>query len=571
MCPFRSRLGAVKTAGKEQKMSKYQIFPPLGLKDRTWPDKVIDKAPRWVSVDLRDGNQALINPMGVQAKLDMFNLLVQIGFREIEIGFPSASQIEYDFMRTLAEEKRIPDDVRVQVLCQARQHLVDRTFESLKGVKKAVFHLYSSTSPAHRNYTFGLKKEEVKALAMEGVEMVKRGLASVPGTDVVLEYSPESFTQTEMDFALEVCEAVHQTWGYDKEIIFNLPATVEVSTPNIHADQIEWFSRKLSHRDRVIISLHTHNDRGTGIAAAELGLLAGAQRVEGTLFGNGERTGNLDLVTMALNMFSQGIETGLNFKNLPYIARKYEELTEMYVHPRHPYAGELVFTAFSGSHQDAIKKALEKRAKTGDDNTLWDVPYLPIDPLDIGRSYESVIRINAQSGKGGVAYILKEKFGLDLPKTMHPEVGTLVNAVADQKGKELTAEEIWSIFQAEYLSKDRPIKLLNFSGEKVDRASHVTKVEAELTIHGKPVQLSSQGHGPIDAFASGFRDLGFGDLTVTDFHENAVTTGSESRAAAFVKVTKKDGSNVWGCALNESITEAGIDALICAVNRAQVN
>jgi len=551
-------------------MSKYQIFPPVKLSDRTWPDKIIDRAPQWVSVDLRDGNQALINPMSVKQKLEMFDLLVQIGFKQIEIGFPSASQIEFDFMRELVNSGKIPSDVTVQVLCQARQHLVDKTFESIQGAKKVIFHLYSSTSPAHRDSTFGLSKAQVKQMAIDGVEMVKKGMATVPGTEITLEYSPESFTQTEMEFALEVCEAVHEAWGFDKKIIFNLPATVEVSTPNIHADQIEWISRNLSHRNNAIISLHTHNDRGTGVAAAELGLLAGAQRIEGTLFGNGERTGNLDLVTMALNMYTQGIETGLNFSNLPYIARQYEELTEMTVHPRHPYAGELVFTAFSGSHQDAIKKGLEKRAKAGDENAPWDIAYLPVDPLDLGRSYEAVIRINAQSGKGGVAYILKEKFGLDLPKTMHPEVGTLVNSIADKKGKELTADEIWSIFENEYLSKDRPIKLITFTGEKIDRNSHITRCEAEITVNGKSVILKSEGHGPIDAFAAGFRDLGFGDFAVTDFHENAITTGSESRAAAFVKVTRKDGTNVWGCAMNESITEAGIDALICAVNRAQV-
>ncbi len=550
-------------------MNKYKLFPPVRIENRTWPDKVLDHAPRWVSVDLRDGNQALINPMSVAQKLEMFDLLVELGFKEIEIGFPSASQIEFDFMRRLIEEGRIPEDVLVQVLCQARQHLVDRTFESVQGAKNVIFHLYSSTSPAHRKYTFNLDKAEVKKMAIEGVEMVKRGIASVPGANFILEYSPESFTQTELEYALEVCEAVHETWGYDKDIIFNLPATVEVSTPNIHADQIEWFGRNLSHRSKVTLSLHTHNDRGTGLAAGELGLLAGAQRVEGTLFGNGERTGNLDIVTMALNMYSQGIETGLDFTNLPDLVSKYEDFTEMSVHQRHPYAGELVFTAFSGSHQDAIKKGLDYRTQKGDPDALWDVPYLPVDPLDLGRTYEAVIRINAQSGKGGVAYILKEKFGLDIPKSMHPEVGMLVNTYADRKGKELSAEEIWGIFESEYLSKEKPIKLVSFSGETISKDSHLTRCEAEITIDGNPQTLKSDGHGPIDAFASAFRQLGFGDFKVTDFHENAVTTGSESRAAAFVLVSRKDGLKAWGCAISESITEAGIEALICAVNRAQ--
>lgn len=549
-------------------MPKYQLFPPVGLKDRTWPDRLLDRPPRWVSVDLRDGNQALINPMSVQQKLDMFDMLVQIGFKEIEVGFPSASQIEYDFTRQLIEEDRIPSDVYIQVLCQARQHLVDRTFESLRGARKVIFHLYSSTSPAHRRYTFNVDREGAKKIAVDGVRMVKEGLSRVAGAEVLFEYSPESFSQTELDFALEVCEAVHEEWGYDQPIILNLPATVEVCPPNVHADQIEWFLRHKSHKDRVTVSLHTHNDRGTGLAAAELGLLAGATRVEGTLFGNGERTGNLDLVTMALNFYSQGVDPGLDFSNLPEIVRKYEEFTEMYVHPRHPYAGQMVFTAFSGSHQDAIKKALDARKQLNDPNAPWDVPYLPVDPLDLGRSYEAVIRINAQSGKGGVAYILREKFGLDIPKAMYAEVGKLVNDLADQKGKELTAEEIWAVFEREYLSKDKPIKLLQFEGERIESQSHLTDFTARLEIQGRVVELEGQGHGPIDAFVNGLRKAGFESLTVKDFHENAVSTGSAAKAAAFICIAANRRNAVWGCGIHESITEAGIESLISAINRA---
>lgn len=549
-------------------MPKYRLFPPVGLKNRTWPDRQLNKAPRWVSVDLRDGNQALINPMSVRQKLDMFDMLVQIGFKEIEVGFPSASQIEYDFTRQLIEENRIPDDVYIQVLCQARQHLVDRTFESLQGAKKVIFHLYSSTSPAHRRYTFNTDKAGAKKIAVDGVHMVKNGLSSLKGTELLFEYSPESFSQTEMDYALEVCEAVHEVWGFDKPIIFNLPATVEVCPPNIHADQIEWFSQNKTHRDKVTISMHTHNDRGTGIAAAEMGLLAGAERVEGTLFGNGERTGNLDLVTMALNFFSQGIDPGLDFTNLPEVVRKYEEFTEMYVHPRHPYAGQMVFTAFSGSHQDAIKKALDNWKSKNDPEAEWDIPYLPVDPLDLGRSYEAVIRINAQSGKGGVAYVLREKFGLDIPKGMYPEVGKLVGDLADKKGKELSADEIWEVFEREFLSKDKPIKLLQFEGERVESQHHLTKFNARLEIDGKEILMEGIGHGPIDAFINGLKAAGFDHLSIKDFHENAVSSGSESKAAAFICISTDKKNNVWGCGINESITEAGIESLISAINRA---
>lgn len=558
-------------------MSKYQAFTPVSKANRRWPDKVITKAPLWCSVDLRDGNQALVNPMSVDQKIEMFDLLVKLGFKHIEIGFPSASQIEFDFARRLVDEKRIPDGVSIQVLCQAREHLVERTIESLKGCKTAVFHIYNSTSPAHREYTFGLSKEDILDVAVKGVAMVKSRLALLPETAVTLEYSPESYSQTEPEYAVEVCKAVHEAWGTEKSIIFNLPATVEVCTPNQHADQIEWFLDHIPHRDKVILSLHTHNDRGTGVAAAEMAVLAGADRVEGTLFGNGERTGNLDMVTMGLNMYTQGVDPEIDYSDLPGIVEAYERLTGMQVHPRHPYAGDLVFTAFSGSHQDAIKKGLEKRnnkvAKAGDHAVAWDVPYLPIDPKDIGRTYEAIIRINSQSGKGGVAWILKERQGLDLPKAMHPEIGRIVNEHADRIGKELAPEVIWEIFQEEYLKVLSPIRVLHFHGESYDEAKNLTTIDAELEIKSSTVRISSSGSGPLDALSQGIAEAGYKGFAVEDFHEAAIGSGAEARAAAFVRITKPiKGSSrkqeFWGVGIHRSITTAGLEALVSAINRA---
>lgn len=550
-------------------MAKYAASPVIKMEKRMWPDATISKAPRWCSVDLRDGNQALIDPMGIEAKLAMFELLVKMGFKEIEIGFPSASQIEFDFARRLFDEKRVPDDVAVQVLCQAREHLVERTMESLKGAKKAVFHIYNSTSPAHRKYTFAMSRDQIKDVAIKGVRMVKERLPMLAGTDVTLEYSPESFSQTEIEYALEVCEAVMDEWAPTRErpIILNLPATVECATPNVHADQIEWFCTHLSRRDRAVVSLHTHNDRGTGIAAAELGLMAGADRIEGTLFGNGERTGNLDIVAMALNMFTQGVDPRLDFSDLPKIVSAYEALTGMTVHPRHPYAGELVYTAFSGSHQDAIKKALDARAAAGP-NALWDVPYLPIDPKDVGRSYEAIIRINSQSGKGGVAYILKERYGFDLPKLMHPEVGTIVNKKADAAGRELKSDEILDVFTKEYLDQaSGRIRLDSIRETSSDKEARKSTWEARIVVDGAARVVEAVGSGPIEAFVKALKSIGINGFEVTAFHEDALSRGADSSAVAYVQAERADGKRFWGVGIDPSIADSGVLAVVSAVNR----
>ncbi|MFA6507882.1 MAG: 2-isopropylmalate synthase [Treponemataceae bacterium] len=549
-------------------MRKYVASPVVKMQKRMWPDAVISKAPRWCSVDLRDGNQALIDPMGIEAKLAMFEMLVKIGFKEIEIGFPSASQIEFDFARRLFDENRVPADVAVQVLCQAREHLVERTMESLKGAKKAVFHIYNSVSPAQRKYTFNMTKDEIKAVAINGIRMVKDRLPMIQGTDVMLEYSPESFSQTEIDYALEVCEAVMDEWGPTPErpMILNLPATVECSTPNVHADQIEWFCTHLKRRSSAIISLHTHNDRGTGIAAAELGVLAGADRIEGTLFGNGERTGNLDIVAMSLNMYTQGIDTKLDFSNLPAIVDAYENMTGMFVHARHPYAGELVYTAFSGSHQDAIKKALDARAAAGGES-VWDVPYLPIDPKDVGRSYEAIIRINSQSGKGGVAYIMREKYGFDLPKAMHAEIGTIVNKKADTVGRELKSEEILDVFTHEYLEQKGRLHLDSIRETSNDKETKKSTWEAHVIVDGVSRLVSAVGSGPIEAFVKALKSIGINGFEVTAFHEDALTRGADSSAVAYVQVERKDGKRFWGVGIDPSIADSGVRAVVSVVNR----
>ncbi|MEM1444222.1 MAG: 2-isopropylmalate synthase, partial [Verrucomicrobiota bacterium] len=454
---------------KPESIQKYRPFPVVELPDRTWPDRTITEAPIWASVDLRDGNQALPVPMSVEEKLRLFDELVRIGFKEIEVGFPSAADTEFNFLRALVEQDRIPEDVTVQVLVQAREPLIRRTFESLEGVKRAIVHLYNSTSPLQRRVTFGdATREQIRDIAVDGAKLIRELIPTLPNTEVVLQYSPESFSDTELDFSLEVCNAVSAVWepNEDRKIILNLPATVEWSTPNVHADQIEWFCRHVDNREHTIISLHTHNDRGTGIAATELGLLAGADRVEGTLFGNGERTGNLDIVIVALNMNSHGIDTGLDFSDLSSTRQIYEEVTRLTVPERQPYAGELVFTAFSGSHQDAIKKGFDRRrkevAESGDEAHAWGVPYLTIDPQDLGRSYEAIIRINSQSGKGGVAYILDREHGFDLPKSMHPQVGKFVYDRADEEGRELSNEEIGEIFTGKFVNIDAPLTLTSF-------------------------------------------------------------------------------------------------------------
>jgi len=561
-------------------MPKYQAFQAIALNDRTWPSRVIDKAPQWCSVDLRDGNQALINPMSVDQKLAMFSMLVKLGFKQIEIGFPSASQIEFDFARRLIEENRIPDDVSIQILCQAREELVIRSFEALKGAQKVIFHIYSSTSPAHRTYTFGMDKAQILDVAVKGIGMIKKHVSMVSGTELVLQYSPESFSQTEMDYAIEVCTAVHKAWGTDKTIILNLPATVEVCTASQHADQIEYFCRHIPNRARVIVSLHTHNDRGTGIAAAELALMAGADRVEGTLFGNGERTGNLDMVTMALNMYSQGVATGLDFSDLGSIARMYEDLTGMTIHPRHPYAGDLVFTAFSGSHQDAIKKALEKRnnrvaelskqsgtnQSSADQQTVWDIPYLPIDPKDIGRSYDAIIRINSQSGKGGVAWVLKDNYGLDLPKTMQREFGKVVNVYADSIGTELASYSIWDLFNKTYLQQRKPWLLHEFHEDSTGLDHIPTSIRAKVVGPNGALEINASGNGPIEAFTQGLIAHGAPRFEITEFHENSTERGADGKAAAFVCL-RIDGQEWWGCAVHASISIAGLEAVLNALNR----
>ena len=552
---------------KTETISKYRPFPAVELSDRTWPDRTIDAAPIWCSVDLRDGNQALPIPMSVEEKLEMFDLLVGVGFKEIEIGFPSASDTEFAFMRRLIEESRIPDDVTVQVLVQTRRHLIERTFEAIKGARRVIVHIYNSTSTLQRRVTFhDASREDIKAIAVEGAKVVKELVPTIPETEIVLQYSPESFSDTELDFALECCEGVMAVWEPtpEKKMILNLPATVEWTTPNVHADQIEWMCRNISARDSVIISLHTHNDRGTGVAATELGLMAGADRVEGTLFGCGERTGNLDIVIVSLNMNSHGIETGLNFSNLSRMREVYERTTRMTVPDRQPYAGELVFTAFSGSHQDAIKKGLDRRKKEEAGN--WGVPYLTIDPHDIGRSYEAIVRINSQSGKGGVAYILDQEHGFDLPKTMHPQVGKRVYDLADERGKELSAEEVGKVFREEFANVSSEMNLVDYVLDHHAAGRGEVACKAQVEVGGKSRTLEGIGNGPINAYVQALEVGGLKDFTLTDYRSHAVRGGSSSDAAAYVQLRHDDGRILWGVGVDPSIEMAGVKALVCAWN-----
>lgn len=552
--------------------AKYKPFGKIPLENRQWPDKEITHPPIWCSVDLRDGNQALAIPMGIQQKLAYFDLLVKIGFKEIEVGFPSASQTEYDFLRRLIDDNRIPDDVTIQVLCQARQHLVEKTFQCLKGVKKAIFHIYNSTSPAQRKYTFNKTKEEIIDIAVEGVKCVKSCMPMVEGTDITLEYSPESFSSTEIDFSVEICEAVKKEWQPtpQNKIIFNLPTTVECATPNIHADQIEYFSTHISDRDSVIVSLHNHNDRGEGVASCELALLAGADRVEGTLFGNGERTGNLDITTVALNMFSQGVDPQLDLSNIGEIATLYTKLTGMPIHPRHPYSGELVFTAFSGSHQDAIRKGMAVR-KNMPENAIWDVPYLPIDPHDIGREYEEIIRINSQSGKGGSAWILEQDYGIYLPKAMHPAVGAVITSVADSLQREVTPQEIFNIFEKQWLTKNAPLKLIDIAETHLETRGDVPQVMCRGTVewHGEKYTIGATGNGPLDAFVAGLKETSVPNFSISAFHEHSIGTGSDTDAMAYIEITFEDGKKFWGCGRSSNIGRAGIKAVISAINQTE--
>ena len=553
-------------------LKKYRPFPPVALPDRRWPDRVLESAPEWCSVDLRDGNQALPQPMSVEEKLAFFDVLVGVGFKQIEVGFPSAADTEFQFLRRLIDEGRIPDDVTIQVLVQTRDHLIRRTFEAIAGARRVIVHIYNSTSPLQRRVTFSdASRESIRDIAVEGARLVRELVPTVPQTEVVLQYSPESFSDTELDFALECCHAVMDEWQPtpERKIILNLPATVEWTTPNVHADQIEWMCRNLQNRESAIISLHTHNDRGTGVAATELGLLAGADRVEGTLFGNGERTGNLDIVTVALNLNSHGIATGLDFSDLPTLRATYESVTRLVVPERQPYAGELVFTAFSGSHQDAIKKGLDRRTREAGDHPThpWGVPYLTIDPQDIGRSYEAIIRINSQSGKGGVAYILDREHGLDLPKTMHPAVGKRISDIADQSGRELNADEIRNVFYDEFVNLTVPLDLIDYELiHQTDRRGEV-RCTAVIRLDGGERSIEGIGNGPINAFVNAMESQGLKDFKVTDYRSHAVRGGSDANAAAYVQVQRDgDGKMLWGTGVDPSIEMAGLKALVTAWN-----
>jgi len=565
-------------------MAKYVPFGKISIQNREWPDKVIDHAPLWVSVDLRDGNQSLPVPMSVEQKLEFFELLVKTGFKEIEVGFPSASETEYVFLRRLIEEKRIPDDVTIQVLCQAREKLVKKTFECLKGCKQAIFHIYNSTSPAQRKYTFNMTKEQIIQVAVDGVECVKNNMSSLQGTHLRLEYSPESFSSTEIEYAVEVCNAVEASWKptKDNKIIFNLPTTVECATPNIHADQIEYFCKHIHNRDCVIVSLHNHNDRGTGVACAELAMMAGAERVEGTLFGNGERTGNLDIITTAMNMYVQGIDPKLNFSNLPKLTEVYKRLTGMPVNPRHPYVGELVFTAFSGSHQDAIRKGMNARKKAlveaensgiknADTSVVWDVPYLPIDPHDVGREYEEIIRVNSQSGKGGAAWVLEENYGIFCPKAMHPVIGEVVTAEADRLQRELTPAEIYTIFNKQWMLKKEPLSLLDLAETHVEGPTDNENVLCRVSVNynHKSYSLGAKGNGPLAAFVEALRtgDMGIPLFSITSFHEHSIGTGSDTDAMGYVELTFETGQKVWGAGRSSNVGRAGINAVISAINQ----
>jgi 2-isopropylmalate synthase len=543
---------------------KYKPYPKIDLPNRKWPDNSITKAPIWCSVDLRDGNQALINPMSMEKKLELFALLVKIGFKHIEVGFPSASKIEFDFLRKLVDDNLIPDDVTIQVLVQAREHLIAKTFESLKGVKKAIVHLYNSTSVAQRKIVFNKTQDEIIELALNGVDLVKKYEKEHDG-EIMLEYSPESFTGTELDFAAKISNAVTARWGIsdNRKVIINLPATVEMSTPNVYADQIEWMSRNLDNRENVIISTHTHNDRGTSVGATELALLAGADRVEGTLLSNGERTGNVDIITLALNMTTQGVDSKLDFSNVNEVLDVVERCTELPTHPRHPYVGELVYTAFSGSHQDAINKGLAyQKAK---DDPFWEVPYLPIDPADVGRTYESIIRINAQSGKGGVAYILEKNYGYQLPKAMHPEVGRYVQAVSDELGRELSSDEILEIFKNNYFNMPKHIELIDF---KHSSNSSETTCELSYKYNGKDIVAKGSGNGPIDAAKNALMKDYKNEFILKSYSEHSCGDKSSAKAVAYIEIESKDILSCFGIGTDNDIAVASIKAMFSALNRA---
>ena len=546
---------------------KYKPFSSVELRDRTWPDKKITKAPIWCSVDLRDGNQALIEPMGHEKKVKMFELLCSLGFKEIEIGFPAASQTDYDFVRYLIEEKKIPNDVTIQVLTQSRQHIIEKTFESLIGIDKAIVHFYNSTSALQRKVVFDDDEEGIKKIAIDGALLIKELSKKYNKTNWRFEYSPESFTGTEVDFAAEVCNEVVNILKpcSDEKIIINLPATVEMSSPNVYGDQIEWMIRNLDNREDVIVSLHPHNDRGTAVGAAEIGVMAGADRVEGTLFGNGERTGNVDIVTLALNLLTQGVDPELELNNINHVIREVEYCNQLPVHPRHPYAGDLVFTAFSGSHQDAIKKGLSAISQSN--NPHWEVPYLPIDPSDLGRTYEAVVRINSQSGKGGIAYILEKDHGVSLPRRLQISLSTKIQKVADETGKELLSHEIWDIFDKNFIQGPNKAELISFELNTSDGENDSIKVEAKL--NQKKLEFSGSGNGPIDAMIQGINEKMGLNLSVTDYHQHSLGTGSDAKAVAYIEVS--DGNKTrWGVGIDENTIRASLRAIMIGFDKISI-
>jgi 2-isopropylmalate synthase len=552
----------------KQPATKYSPFPPVGLTDRQWPNRVITKPPVWMSTDLRDGNQALFEPMDVERKMRMFKMLCDIGFKEIEVAFPSASQTEFNFVRKLIEEKHIPDDVTIEVLTQAREHLIHRTMESIKGARRAIVHVYNATSKPFRDVVFNMSRAEVIDMAVSSVKLIKQLAADMPETEIQLQYSPETFTGTELDFALEICDAVTAAWGATpaNKVILNLPTTVELATPNIYADQIEWMHRNLARRDSVLISLHPHNDRGTAVAAAEMGLMAGADRVEGCLFGNGERTGNVDVVTLALNMYTQGVAPDLDFSDINAVAREFEDCTRLPIHPRHPYVGDLVFTAFSGSHQDAIKKGFAAHKAASVTNAPWNIPYLPIDPADLGRSYDSVIRVNSQSGKGGIAYLLETGYGIVMPRRLQVEFAGVVQRETDAHGGEMTAADIWQLFSRTYLDTTTPVKYVEHHLFEHGNAQGIRlTVEVDGTTH----LLTGEGNGPIDAAVHALRSVSAG-LQVRSYEERSMGSSSEggdARACAFLEITRPGGRECYGVGLDANIVTASIKALLSGINR----
>ncbi len=552
----------------QQKSSKYTAFPPVGLTDRQWPNRVITQAPMWMSTDLRDGNQALFEPMNADKKMQMFQTLCAIGFKQIEVAFPSASETEFGFVRRLIEEQHIPADVTIEVLTQAREHLIRRTFESLKGAKQAIVHVYNATCPSFRDFVFGMSKAEVVKMAVDAVKLIKTLAEQMPETKITLEYSPELFTATELDFAKEVCDAVTAAWGAtpDNKVILNLPTTVEIATPNIYADQIEWMHRNLERRDSVIISLHPHNDRGTAVAAAELGLMAGADRVEGCLFGNGERTGNVDLVTLALNMHTQGVDPQLDFSDINAVARTYEHCTQLPIHPRHPYVGDLVFTAFSGSHQDAIKKGFA--AQKADET--WSVPYLPIDPADVGRSYDSVIRVNSQSGKGGIAYLMETEHGVVMPRRLQVEFSGVVQKHTDTHGGEVNADDLWRLFAGEYLDAETPVR---YREHHLFEHGSQQGIRLTVDIGGTPHILSGEGNGPINAAMHALQGAGI-EAQVRSYEERSMVPMGEdgnARAVAFIEMAANGRGERYGVGIDSNIVTASIKALISGINRLGVS